>query len=195
MKKTLSIILSLSILLSILPLKMTMAVAAEYKGFTYTVADNEVTITGGDKSLTNISIPAEIDGLPVTAIGARAFSNYQQIQNVIIPDTVTSIGESCFDNCGKLKTVKLSGNITKIPNYIFSQCSDLTEINIPENVTEIGNCAFESCYGLTNLKFPGNVTYIGDEAFLGCNHVKSIILPKSVTIMLMLSTMTITQSQ
>ena len=44
-----------------------------YECFTYRASENSVTITGFDGSVTTVIIPAEINGLPVTAIADAAF--------------------------------------------------------------------------------------------------------------------------
>lgn len=43
--------------------------------FTYTVDNNEITITGYTGSSAGIVIPNQIDGIPVKKIGNEAFKN------------------------------------------------------------------------------------------------------------------------
>ena len=75
------------------------AMAEEDPVFTYTVNDDGLTATitaaTGDISGT-LSIPAELDGYTVTAIGAEAFRNSATLTGVVIPNTVTYIGSSAF---------------------------------------------------------------------------------------------------
>ncbi|MBQ5906047.1 MAG: leucine-rich repeat protein, partial [Clostridia bacterium] len=86
-------------------------------GFTYTVSNGEVTITGYEGTSTELVIPGEIDGCSVTGIGYRAFLNCNAFTgNLIIPESVTSIG-----------------------TYAFFGCSGFTgDLIIPESVTSIG---------------------------------------------------------
>ena len=53
--------------------------------FTYEINGESVTITGYTGSEGNVTIPSEIDGKPVTAIGERAFSHNYTLTSVAIP--------------------------------------------------------------------------------------------------------------
>ena len=58
---------------------------------------NTYTLVGIDSCTDeNIVIPDEYKGLPVTAIGSRAFRECTSITSVIIPNSVTTIGDSAF---------------------------------------------------------------------------------------------------
>ena len=106
--------------------------ALTYGDLTYTVSNGEVTITGCNTSVTEIEIPEEIDGYPVTAIGNKAFSSRGSISSLIsinIPDSVTSIGASAFYNCSGLTSINIPDNVTSIGSSAFAGCSSLTSIN------------------------------------------------------------------
>ena len=65
-----------------------------------------------------ITIPSEYKGLPVTEIDRYTFSYCSSLALITIPNSVTSIGE-----------------------YAFRECSSLTSITIPNGVTSIGDGA------------------------------------------------------
>ncbi|MBO4885003.1 MAG: leucine-rich repeat domain-containing protein, partial [Clostridia bacterium] len=88
----------------------------------YTVDGDTCTITMYTGSATELTIPSEIDGLAVTAIGNSSFASCTSLVSVTIPDGVTSIGYG-----------------------VFSGCSSLTFITIPDDVTSIGDFAFSGC--------------------------------------------------
>ena len=74
-------------------------------GMTYEESDGEITITGYTADLPDeLQIPAEIGGLPVTKIGAYAFSN-SGLTAVAIPESVREIGNNGFTFSTRLKTV------------------------------------------------------------------------------------------
>lgn len=50
----------------------------------------------GSKRIENIVIPEEIDGIPVTSIGGRAFEICESLQSISIPDSVTEIDREAF---------------------------------------------------------------------------------------------------
>ena len=53
----------------------------------------------------NVEIPSEIEGVPVTTIGDRAFRGRTRMTNITIPDSVTTIGEYAFLSCTNLETI------------------------------------------------------------------------------------------
>ena len=72
--------------------------------------------------------PTSPDGDVVIAIGNRAFYNYFNLTDVIIPDTVTSIGSNAFFSCAKLKFVTLPSSVVYIGSYAFAQCRDFIDV-------------------------------------------------------------------
>ena len=67
----------------------------------------------------------------------------------------TEIGNDAFSGFEKLIRVELPDGLTKIGDYAFSDCSDLESITIPDSVTSIGEEAFERCYALSEVIYDG----------------------------------------
>lgn len=99
----------------------------------------------------DIIIPANYKGKPVTSIGDRAFYGCSSLASVTIPDGFTSIGDRAFSGCSSLTSITIPDGVTFINNYVFSQCWKLNSITIPNSVTSIGEYAFSSCDKLTNI--------------------------------------------
>ncbi|MDD2234901.1 MAG: leucine-rich repeat domain-containing protein [Desulfitobacteriaceae bacterium] len=148
------------------------AYADTFGDFTYTVADEEATITGYNGPLeVAVVIPETLGGCPVTSIGNDAFVD-KYLTSVTIPNSVTNIGAKAFDN-NYLKSVIIPKGVTSIGERAFAN-NDLESVTIPENVTNIGESAF-SWNQLTSVTIPNSVTSIGDEAFRG-NPLTSIAI-------------------
>ena len=139
--------IALALLLTIASLAVPGRVArAETWGdFTYTVSGGSATITKYSGTATAISVPEEMDGYSVTAIGDSAFKNFSAIKSVTIASGVTRIGNYAFSGCSGLTSVSLPSTLTSIGNYVFSGCSSLATVTIPADVTSIGSSAFQSC--------------------------------------------------
>lgn len=131
----------------------------------YTVADFE-----GEE--TQVIIPSEYEGLPVTAIqgnyGTGAFAR-SAITSVVISDSVEVIGQNSFSNCSYLETVSVSGgsSLAEIGRNAFSGCSALGSMYIPTGVTVIGDSAFNNCGALAEFTVAeGNTVYRAENGHL-----------------------------
>ena len=115
----------------------------KYENLNYEIKGGTVTITGCDiKASGALTIPATIEGNPVTSIGNEAFLLCTSLTSITIPDSVTSIGIGAFSNCG-----------------------NLTNITIGDSVTSIGEQAFYNCESLTAVTFLGDAPKAGEEVF------------------------------
>ena len=114
-------------------------------GYVCTTNNGALTITGYAGFGGDVTIPAEIDGLPVTAIGYAAFVHCDTLTKVTIPTSVTAIGNWAFGYCNELTEVTISSGVASIGYYAFSYCAELTEVTIPSGVTSIENYAFQGC--------------------------------------------------
>ena len=92
----------------------TEAIFTSPEHFIYVDNGEEVMIRGYNGPDTDIVIPAEIGGLPVTRIAESAFKENKTIRSVVIPDSVTMLGENAFYMCDALQKVVLSKNVTEI---------------------------------------------------------------------------------
>jgi hypothetical protein len=161
-------------LLPRLALLGVLSAAVRAADFTYSTANNEITITGYTGTSWVVNVPATIGGLPVTRIGDNAFQNNANITNVSVPAGVVSIGNSAFYFCSNLTYVTLPASVTSIGNYAFGYCYYLAGIVIPPNVTSIGYDAFFYCERLPSVSIPASVVSIDTEAFGACYNMTVI---------------------
>ena len=138
-------------------------------------------IIRADSSVTEAVIPASIDGIPVTAIGAEAFQNCKSLISVTIPNSVTSIGDFAFTNCSSLTGVTIPDSVTSIGWLAFCGCAALTDITLPGGITDIADSTFADCGSLSSVTIPNSVTSIGMNVFENCGSLTGITIPGSVT--------------
>ena len=147
-----------------------------YQTNTGTIAYTGYTGSGG-----SVAIPDNINGVPVTFIGAGAFSGNATLTGVTIPDSVISIGSSAFYNCSGLTSVTIGANVTSIGDSAFYNCSGLTSVTMGSSVTSIGNSAFYGCSHMTSISIGNNITSIGNSSFNGCSDLTSVSIGNHVT--------------
>ena len=114
-------------------------------GFTYSVSDGEVEITGfavGEDDESEIAIPESLGGLPVTSIGDDAFRSHTNLTSVSIPGSVKRIGYGAFCYCENLASLTIMDGVASLGVYAFYDCEELTAVAIPNSVTNIGEYAF-----------------------------------------------------
>jgi hypothetical protein len=158
----------------------------------YTTNNGTITITGYTGSSVAVTIPSEINNLPVTSIGASAFQGYSSLTGVTIPTSVTNIGVEAFDGSG-LTSVTIPNSVISIGEGAFAGCASLTAITVNS-----GNPSYSSVAGVlfnqnqtTLIQYPGaetgsyiipnSVTTIGAIAFGGCSSLTGVTIPSSVT--------------
>ena len=118
MKRICSLLLALVMVVSLIPAQADAAEPAG--GFAYDLYGDHAEITAylGDEA--RIEIPKTIEGLPVTAIGQWAFSEYTWVTDVTLPDTLTSIGSCAFYHCTGLAGIYFSGDAPEIAYDAFA---------------------------------------------------------------------------
>ena len=135
MKKLLSIILALMMLISTITVAGTSAYAkgltkgkcGENITYSFNKSTGELKLSGTGKMYDNLH---------------NAFSSNSSIKSVVFSDSITKISDYAFDSCENLKTVKF-----------------------PKKLKAIGNLAFESCKKLDNIVLPGSINSIGSFVF------------------------------
>ena len=166
--------------------------ATDNSAFTYVNHGDSIEITGFNNSVSDVVIPSEIEGLPVTAISVGAFY-LSTITSIEVPDSVTSIGEMAFLGCTSLKSVKLSTGVAKIDKNAFGSCSALQEIQVAKD-----NPNFSSLNGVLYSKkqdtlviypaaktdaaytIPGGVTSVAMYAFSENPYLETLAIPNSL---------------
>lgn len=192
MKKLLSVLVVLAMVLALFPVGL-ISVSAEQSGdYTYTVIDSKARITDYTGSGTTITVPDTLGGYPVTSIGIYAFSYCNTLTAVTLPDSVEDIKNYAFYQSTKITTVNLGAGVNMLGISVFARCTKLTQINAPA-----GNSSFSSSAGVLFNKtgntlvqyppgktgaytVPAGVTAIAANAFYDCDYLISVSVGAAV---------------
>lgn len=142
----------------------------------YTESNGTIKITNCNELAEEVVIPAEIDGIPVTAIEKEAFKFCKKLTSVRIPNSITSIGNYAFYVCSSLTSLTIPDSVIYINDHAFESCSKLKSVKLSENIKSINRFAFSSCESLTSIIIPENVTYIENHAFYDCTALEEITI-------------------
>ena len=105
------------------------------------------------------------------------FENSSAIQKVTIGENSISIIElGAFQNCNQLEEIVLPQTIEIIEDYAFYGCHSLQSIAIPNSVTSIGYCVFGGCTNLSSVSIGSGVTSLDPSTFEGCQYITSLNL-------------------
>ena len=125
--------------------------------FTYSEKSDHIELTKYEGASSEVTIPSEINGKPVTVLSREVFDGNETITKVVIPEGVISIGDYAFRNCSNLTDITFPGTLTSYVTNAFTGC---------------GSNATEPFYFI----LPDSInTYLGNDSethgFPGCNAV------------------------
>lgn len=157
-------------------------------GLKYEYGENgDIIITGYQGEETSLTIPAVIEGKPVTTISNYAFYLNTDLISVSLPNSMLRIKSGAFCNCFNLNTVstyetdiELVADIREIDEKAFSWCQSLESITLPDTMKHIGPNVFEDCVSLKEIELPDTMVDLGYETFIGCTNLEKITIPYSV---------------
>ena len=148
----------------------------------YMQDDGTYIVSSGDAIyLSNIVIPATYKGGAVVTIAEDAFTGFDLLESVTIPNSVVIIECEAFFSCSSLMSVTIPDSVISIGDRAFHGCRSLTSVTIGDSVVSIGESAFWNCDSLTNLTLGDSLTSIGEYAFTYCYSLTNITIPDSVT--------------
>lgn len=161
-----------------------------------------------DREITEIEIPAEIKGLPVTGAVDSPFGFCRNLKKITLPDTfenfefhdltcttvtklssqntdilIPSVSEVIVSETNPYYTLKDGMIYTKDMKTLIGcpPAMNIKELKISEQTETISDYAFFSCFNLEKAVIPANVKHINNGAFTACINLKNIEFPESIT--------------
>ena len=179
--------------------------------FVYTEENGEITLTKFKGRVTEVVIPANINGVAVTKLADGIFRKNTKITSVTFDGSFENYDAKLFQGCTSLRSLVISGVYDKQLFYLFGDSvneipESFVEITfaensnyvdgtifknkvanhivtyvIPDGTTKIRGNQFENYRYMQAVSIPDSVTSIGNYAFSSCINLRSITIPDSVT--------------
>ncbi len=107
------------------------------KSLTYTTSGSNVTITKcRADAFGSASIPGTINGKTVVSIANGAFSDCNELDSIVIPDSVTTIGKEAFKNCSAAKSITIGKKVKTIGEDAFAGCTAVENASFTGTLAE-----------------------------------------------------------
>ncbi len=137
---------------------------------------------GWDFMIQNRKSLKHIDFAATESIAEEAFTNYYNLESLVLPSQLKTVPYMAVAECVKLKSISIPATVTEIEDRAFENCRMLSSVTFAKNgaLTRIGNWAFYNNHELTNIVIPEGVTEVGHAAFYGCTYLKEMTLPSTM---------------
>lgn len=86
---------------------------------------------------TEIIVPSEIDGYPVSMIGSECYVWMASLVSVTVPDGITDIGAEAFSGCGSLLRIRLPDSLARIAEHAFKDCPHSMKVEYGGDISEV----------------------------------------------------------
>ena len=106
----------------------------------------------------------------VNSLSANAFSNFLDLEEVVLGSGITELSSCCFKDSPNLKTINID-NITRINDQAFWNTS-LETLTLSSKVEYVGSYAFRECLQLTEVTIDANNFY--NSIFYNCTNLRKV---------------------
>lgn len=152
---------------------------------------------GSSYTTNNLYFPSNIKTLEITGgsnIQNYAFYSCENIEKIIIGESVKTIGSDAFRGCSSLKSIVIPNSLEKISSWAFGGCTALEEVHIKDisawceidfattygNPLELADFLYVNNVKQTEVILPSGVSSISNS-FHGYKNLISITIPESVS--------------
>lgn len=206
MKRTVSFLLVLALLLGLVPAVSAAGVwdsgdcGAEGSNVTWTLYEDGALVIKGsgamaDYGLEEVSFADPRSTAPwdyetgitsvrvengVTHVGDYAFYGLSAVESITIASSVRSIGQYACAECFWLTDLELGNGVTTIGGSAFSSCEFLEKVYIPDSVKTLGESAFAYCWQVTSLRIGTGLETLPEWVFHAMDNLTSVTIPANV---------------
>ena len=142
----------------------------EYGAFVGCTSLEKITFSGDNNlkiisqnAFENCDLQDTLELPSICVISNYAFAGNQDLEGVVLGDTLISIGSYAFAGCKDLENVDITSERVKYGTYAFTGCESLTEFYVNSAVLPEG--MFYECEDLATVTIGPDVNEIGEFAF------------------------------
>ncbi len=175
---------------------ITSLLSGENETIDYKIENGEATVVGvpNKSTVTTLTIPDEIDGIPVTKIADFAATNLEYVTDFNIGKNVKEIGNWALANNQHIThyTVdEANENFCSVDGVIYTKDMKTVvyfppakdgEYMVADTVETIRSKAFYKCTKITKITLPDTVKEIQEKAFFRCEAIAEINLPDGLKV-------------
>ena len=161
MKKFLSLLLAVMMLLSCIP-----AMAEDALVWKINASLGTLKLDSGSKAVGHVEIPAEVDGVAVMALDYMCFKSTYDITSITIPDTVRMFECNTLDGAASLTALPLPRDLIIIKNGSLTNMPLLETLIVPPSVSVV-NGAFSNLPKMKSITFEGVCPVFVEDSYYG----------------------------
>ena len=134
-----------------------------------------------DESHKTIKIPEEIDGKKVSEIGDSLFEGNEDVEKVILPESITTILPDAFRFATSLKELEINGAVESVGVKAIYGCNELKTLKFPEGLKTLSSVSIAYCEKLADIYLPSTVESVEADNFTLCADPLTIHVPAGST--------------
>jgi hypothetical protein len=149
--------------------------------YSYQLNGKNAILTGYLGSDTELTLPTEADGHPVTEIASLFMMNSDvkySLSALTIPEGYVKIGICAFSGC-PIARLSLPSTLREICGVAFEKCA-LEVISLPEGLEILDDAAFFQC-PLKTAALPDSLTTLGANPFADCKSLTQLTISPTNT--------------
>lgn len=176
----------LSVLIALIHFLLTPFIAYGYSNndFIYYIQNGSVKIVKGNENVTDLVIPSEIDGYPVTEIADEAFYQHKTLTSVHIPASVTKIGSNAFSLTPNLVNATAAPECSAqfSDNPFWATPFEENDSNYQDGLLYVGNMLISSKHSPDSGKLKESTTSFAPAALQRWHEKpQNLVIPENVT--------------
>ena len=102
-------------------------------------------------------------GNSIASIPAKCFQEFSNLRFAVLPDSVKTIGAEAFSNCNQLRDIVMPG-VTNIETKAFETNTALLHVSLPDGIADSGVAA-EAFLNAANLRDVEKPTAVSESKF------------------------------